>query len=139
MRFVMFAEKHLAFVGVEAFPDVVGHPQTVAQPEREGHQVGAEPLRRTGDVGLEQAIELDQRLFVEPDQIEVAGLDARLAQAVVDGLGREGGVVLAAGETLLLGGGDNTAVLDQAGRRVVVVGGNPEDAGRHVRIRTANR
>ena len=38
------------------------------------------------------------------------------------------GVVLLAGEALLLRGGDDPAVLDEAGGRIVVVGGDAEDA-----------
>ena len=52
--------------------DVVGHPQLVAEPERQRHQVRLQTARRAGDVGLEQARELDERLLVEADEIELA-------------------------------------------------------------------
>ena len=35
------------------------------------HQVRPQPARRAGDVGLEQALELDERLLVEADEIEL--------------------------------------------------------------------
>ena len=45
-----------------------------------------QPARRAGDVGFEQPRELDQRLLVEADVIDLRRRDARLAQAVRDRL-----------------------------------------------------
>jgi len=117
----MLAEHHFAVVAVHLPLNVVGHPQPIAEPQRQRHQVRLQPFRRAGDVGFEQAFELDERFLVEADEGEIAGVDARLAQAVGDGVGRKGGVVLLAREALFLRGRDDPAVLDEAGRRIVVV------------------
>ena len=91
-----------------------------------------QPARRRGGVGLEQPLELDERLLVEADEVELGRRDARLRvrqyATACDGKRR---VVLLAREALLLRRRDDAAVLDQAGGRVVVVGGDAEDAGRH--------
>ena len=44
------------------------------------------------------------------------------------GMGGEAGIVLAAGETHLLGRGNQGAVLDEGGRAVMVVAGDAEDS-----------
>ena len=53
--------------------------------------------------------------------------DARLSEAIIDRMRGKPMVVLLAGEALLLGGRDNPAILNQTGRAVVVIGGNPEN------------
>ncbi len=87
-----------------------------------------QPARRARDVGLEQPLELDERLLVEADVIDLRRRDAGFAQAVLDRLRRKRRVVLLAREALLLRRRDDAAVLDQAGGRIVVVGGDSEDA-----------
>ena len=70
MRLVMLAEQHVAREPVESATDVVAHPQLVVQPERQGHEIRPETPGRVGGVGLEQAIEFDERFLVKADQIE---------------------------------------------------------------------
>ncbi len=131
VRFVMLAEQHLAFVALDLAADVVRHPQLLAEPERHRHQVRLPAQRRRCHVGLEEPRELDERLLIEPDVVDLRRRDAGFTQAVLDRLVRKRGVVLLAREALLLRGRDNAAVLDQAGRRVVVIRGDSEDAGWH--------
>ena len=68
------------------------------------------PLRRIGEVGLEQPLELDERLVVEDDVVDVVERDLAFAQAILDRVGREVGVVLLAREALFLRGRDDLAV-----------------------------
>src|ERR1041384_6470686 len=114
----MSAEEHLARVAFELSGNVVAHPQALRQPEWNGHQVRAQTARRLRDIRLEQALELDERLLVEADEIQIRGGDATLAQAIRDSVGWKRLVVFLAGEALFLGGSDNLAVHDQARRRV---------------------
>ena len=53
------------------------HVQLVLQPERHGQAEAAEPGRGIGQVGLQQPLELGQRLVVEGDVIEVVRGRAR--------------------------------------------------------------
>ena len=48
------------------------------QPDRHGRDKGAEAPRRIGQVGLQQPLELDQRLVVEDDLIDIGQRDTGL-------------------------------------------------------------
>ena len=78
---------------------------------------------------MEYAIELEERLFVEGNEVEVGGGNSGFRKAVIDGLSGEFVVVFFTGESFLLGGGDDLAILDQAGGTIVVESGNSEDSG----------
>ncbi len=101
--------------------------ELLLQPQGQSHQEELEAARRVGDVGLEDAVELEERLVVEGDQVELAGGDPAFLQAVVDGVLREVEVVLLAREALFLGGRDDAPVLDEAGGAVVVESGDSEN------------
>ncbi len=60
--------------------------------------------------------------------VDLVEPDARRRQAVLDGVPGEPGIVLLAGEALLLGGGDDPAVVEQRGRAVVIERGQTENA-----------
>ncbi len=98
-----------------------------------------QPRGAQRDVGFEQPLELDERLLVEADVDRAAPTvmpaSRRQYATACDG---KRGVVLLAREALLLRRGDDAAVLDQARGRVVVVGGDAEDAT-SARSRTACR
>ena len=99
--------------------------QLLAQPDRDRHAERGETPRREREVGLEQALELQERLVVEHDMVERFRGDAGFFQAPGDGVVRKGRVVLPAGEARLLRRGHDAAVLDQRGRAVVVEGRDP--------------
>ena len=85
------------------------------------------PARGVAEVALQQPLEFEQRLVVERDGVEVLRLQAPLPQAVGDGVGGEVGVVLLAGEPLLLRRRDDPPVPHEAGGGVVVEAGEVED------------
>ena len=109
------------------------------------------PLEVAGDVGaiaaLAQAIQhiarADARgqhigelapaigaiVAVDRDVLDVAQRDAGLGQAVADRFAGEAAPVLDAPEALFLDGGDQGAVLHQAGGGIGVVGVQPKDVG----------
>ena len=107
------------------------HVQLVLEPQGHGQAEAAEAGGGIGEVGLEEAFELGERLVVEGDVVEFVGGEACLAQAIGDGLGREGRIVLDPGESLLLGGGDDPAVDDEGGGAIMIECGETQDR-RHV-------
>src|SRR5206468_5942758 len=137
VRLVVLGEEDGALVAAERLADLVAREELLLGPHRHGRQEGAEPARRDAAVVLEQALELEQRLVVEADVVELFRPELPLREAVGDGVAREGGVVLLAREALLLRRRHDLAVADEARRRVVIVGRDAED-GRHG-IRTAAR
>ncbi len=93
--------------------------QLLLEPHRHRHAERGEALGRERQIGLEQALELEERLVVERDVIDFVEADAGLAQAVRDRAAGKAGIMLLAAEALLLRRGDDLAVLDQ--RRCAVV------------------
>ena len=81
---------------------------------------------------MQDTVELEERLFVEGDVIEVADLDAAFTQAVLQGVLRKTRVVLLAGEPFLLGRGDDLSVAHEARRAVVIESRYAEDV--HLRF-----
>ena len=104
------------------------------EPDRHGRHEGPDAARGERQVGLQQALELDQGLVVEGDVAEIAESDPALAQAVAHRVDRESRIVLLPGEALFLGGGDDLAVAHEACCAVMVEGGDAEDIRRHGRL-----
>src|SRR4051794_18992542 len=100
--------------------------QLVAEPRRHRRLERLEAARHEGEIGLDQPVELAQRLVVEHDVVELAQPDAGLLQAIRDRVGRERGVVLLPREALLLRRRDHAPVDDQRRRAVVIEGRNSE-------------
>jgi hypothetical protein len=67
---------------------------------RDRHPGGAEAARRERHAGLEQALELEERLVVESYAIDVLETESRDLQAALDREAGKRGIVLAAGERL---------------------------------------
>lgn len=121
---------HARFDSLELLGQQVLLKQLLAQPQRHRHAKRFEAARRECQVGLEQALELQERLVVEGDVIDLGQADAGLVQAITQGVQREARVVLAAREAFLLGGGDDHTVAQQCGCAVMVVAGEAEDEHR---------
>src|SRR5688500_18782431 len=101
--------------------------ELVFHPDRQRLAEGREPARREGEVGLEQPLELQKRLIVEGDVVELRGREPGDLQAGLDGVVRKVGVVLLAREALLLRRRHHLAVDDQRRSAVMVVSRDAED------------
>src|SRR5687767_1674968 len=76
---------------------------------------------------MEDAIELQKRLFIESDVANVFDANAPFTQAIVNGMFGKAGIVLFAREAFLLGSSDDRTVAHETGRAVVVKSRNAED------------
>ncbi len=123
---VVLGEQDLALV-VEGVADLLIHVELVLDPQRPRLQERAEPGGHDAQVGLEDALELEKRLVVEANVCQIGRLDVRLPQTIAGRVHGERRVTLLAGEALLLRGGHDLAVPQQAGGAVVVEGRDPED------------
>jgi hypothetical protein len=96
--------------------------QLLLDPHRDCHAEGLKATWGKGEIGLQQALELEKGLVVEGHEIE--GLQAHPGplQAIFDGVPGKVGVVLLAGEALLLRRSEDAAVLDRRRRGVVIEG-----------------
>ena len=101
--------------------------ELLLQPKRETHQEQLEARRRIGNVSLEKALELEQRLVVEHDQVELAARDLRLCEAILDRVLGETIVVLLSGKPFFLGRRDDVAVTNQGGSTIVIVSRDSEN------------
>ena len=100
--------------------------QLLLDPDRQGVPERREATRREGEVGLEQALELQERLVVEGDVIDVLGRDSGRLEAIARGVDREAGIVLLAREAFLLRRCDDLSIHHQRRRRVVIEGRQSE-------------
>ena len=80
----------------------------------------AKPARRESQIGLQQALELGERFFVENDVIELGRVEARLFQAISDRLCRKSRVVLDSREAFFLRRRDDVAVHDESRSAIVI-------------------
>jgi hypothetical protein len=127
MRLVVLGEEDLRARHAQVGGDDSLHPQLL--PQRVLHRSGkASPGAGKGpkDAG-ENPLELQHRLLVEDDGVELIGLEPAPLEAPLDRRQWKAGVVLVAREPLLLDGTDRNSV-DQQGRcGVVVVGRDSEN------------
>src|ERR1700704_1497113 len=107
MRLMMLAIDEAPLIVAEAGADGRLGLKPVPQPAWCRLEEGPEPTGREGQVGFQQPVQLEQRLLVEGDRLELRGRDARKAQAVPGCLRGEARVTLQAGETLFLRRGDD--------------------------------
>ena len=96
--------------------------QLLLDPDRQRDAKRAQAAWRESEIGFEQALEFEERLVVEDDVIDRAKLDLGLVQAILDGVARKPGVVLLAGEALLLRRRDDPAIGDERRGAVMVEG-----------------
>jgi hypothetical protein len=145
MAEVVLGEQQLAVPAIgrvmlaELLEQEVLQEQLLAQPQRDRHAKRLEATWRECQVGLQQALELQEGLVVEDHAVDVAQADARLLEAVLHGVDREARVVLLAREALFLRRRDDDAILDQRRGAVVVVGRYAEHSHASPCLRTACR
>jgi hypothetical protein len=95
--------------------DAIGEEELLGKPDRHGGPERGQSLRSAGEIGLEQALELQERLVIERNGVQLVRPDPSNREARFHRILREFGVVLDAGEALFLGGGDDFPVPNQAG------------------------
>ena len=127
---VMLGVKDVAVV-VQGAPHLTLHEQLVLDPEWACLEEGDQTARRDAQIGLEDALELQQGLVVETHIRQVLDRYPAGPEAVIDSMSREGGVPLLASEPLLLRRGDDLAVSQEAARAVVVERRYTEDVRGH--------
>ena len=102
MALVVLGEEQLAVDpaarrrGLERLLQVRLLEQLLLDPERHRHAERAKAARRIGEIGLEQALELDERLLEEDDMVDAVEVDACRIQAIADGLCGKAGIMLLA-------------------------------------------
>src|SRR6185295_6609174 len=134
MGLVVLCEQERALVAAQRGPKLEGGMELLLDPQGASLEERLEPARGDAEVGLENALEFEQRLVVEPHGCEVGGGDAAGAKAVVDRAGGKGRVTLLAGESLLLRGSHDLPVAQQARGTVVVERGDSQNpCSRHDR------
>src|SRR5262245_31864880 len=95
MRLVMLQEDIPALVSPsQSSIQLARHVELLTEPQGHRRHERAKSRGRIRRIGLEQAIEFQQRLVVEGDVIELVGVDARLTQAVIHGVLRKPVVML---------------------------------------------
>src|SRR5437763_17207919 len=78
-------------------------PDFILHPNRHRFAKGRQAARRAGEIGGEQPVEFQKRVFIERDEIELTRADETgLAHAIVDRVARKSGVVLSPRESLFL-------------------------------------
>src|SRR6266487_2516431 len=96
-----------------------------------------EPARGDTQVGLQDPLELEQRLVVKSNVCQVRSADPSGLEAVLRGVLREPGVAFLPREALFLRRCDDHAVAQQASGAVVIKSGDAENVGgRHVGVRS---
>ena len=116
------------------FLELAGKPfflkHLFAQPDRDRHLKGPQSPRGERDIGLQQPLELQKRLVVENDGVEIGKTAPRLLQAIVDRGERKAGIVFFLAEPFFLGCTDDSSVRDNRGSAVVVQRRDAENAHR---------
>ena len=116
VRLVVLGEDERRRYGRPSAP--ADHPRptcSFSEPQRHGLAETSETRRGESEVGLQQPLELQQRLVVEADVIEVSGDRGPPPAGSTPRRGAGTGVVFGARETLLLRRGHNAAVDNQRG------------------------
>src|SRR5690348_6816448 len=127
MRLMMLGVEHLSAEVVELLPQYRVRMDTLVDPEGSGLDERSEAARRQGEIALEKAVQLEERLLVEGHRGELVRSEPGAVEAETSGVPRKRGVALDSGEALLLGGSNDLPVGQQAGGAVVVEGGDPQD------------
>ena len=109
-------------IGLESLFQVRLLEELLLDPQRHCNLERSKAARSIGEIGLQQALELDERLFEENDMVDAVEIDLCRIQTIADGLVGKARIMLLAAEALLLSRCDSAAVLDKSGRTVVVEG-----------------
>ena len=105
------------------------HVELILEPKRHRQPKAAKARWRVSQVGLQQPVELRQRLVIKGNTIQVLRLESCLAQTICDGVCRKAGVMFPAGEPLLLSRGDDIAIHYQRRGAVMIESRYAENCG----------
>jgi hypothetical protein len=127
VRHVMLDEKYLLPADVQLFGNLGANPKLLFHPtdrtvlkETTGHR----PITKGGG---EKPFQLQQRLFMQHNIVEVARSQTSLGKAELYRSAGKGRVVLDPAEAFLLRGGNQCAIHQQCCSGVVVVAGDAKD------------
>ena len=125
VRFVVVEKNDSLLVAVfQGAAYFLGQVQLRFQPHRHGGEKRPDSGRRIGQIRLDQAVELQQRLVIKCHVIQPVCAQLPLLQAEFDRALWKMRIMLDAGESLLLGRGNNPAIDHQRRRTVVIVSRN---------------
>jgi len=119
MGFVMVGKQDFALES-QVLPDVLLDPELLLDPERYGFEKRAQAAGAVLRIGLKETLELDERLFVEDDEVQVRYPALSHLQAFVDCPRRKVVIVLDAAEAFLLQSGHDSPFFQETGGAVVV-------------------
>ncbi|OPZ77537.1 MAG: hypothetical protein BWY77_01683 [bacterium ADurb.Bin431] len=116
---VVLREEDLA-LEAEFLADKVGDPELFLEPEGHGHEKAAQAEWGITEIGFEDALEFEQGFLVKYDVINICNGHSGLLQAGGDSLAGKIMIVFNARKALLLGGGEDFAVLDEGCGAVMI-------------------
>src|SRR5262249_33007738 len=105
-------------------------PELLLEPGRHGPEKRPKRARSRHEVRVEEALELQERLVVKDDVIDLSDRNSGFRKAVFDRTERQRRVVTLPREALFLGRGDDLAVTKQASGAIVIERGKAEDVSR---------
>src|SRR5262249_12987211 len=139
VRLVVLGEEDLLQGDSERGIDDRLHPELAAQRILHRPWKAAPGVREVSQREGENALELEERFFVEHHRIELFWSQAALFQTPLDRGHRKIGITFAPAQPLLLHRADWHTVDEQRGRRVVVMRGDAEDLHQYWPRRLAGR
>ena len=102
--------------------------QLLPEPQRNGHGEGSEPAGGEGQVGLQEALELEEGLVIEDDVVHLSEAASARLKAILDRMAGEARVVLLSREAFFLGCRHDAPVLNERCRAVVVESRDAQNA-----------
>ena len=108
--------------------------QLLLQPQRHRHAERAKAPRRESKIGFEQSLELQKRLFVEGDEVDIAPAGASFLDAIAQRMDRKIRVMLLACEALFLRGRNDLAVAHNRCSAIVIKRGDTERDGHQNKV-----
>ncbi len=98
--------------------------QLFVRPDRKRLRKRAKPTRSQREIGLEEALEFQERLIIEYEIIDVIDVHSSCIETVSHRVARETLVMPDAGKPLLLGGRNDLSVANQRRGAVMIEGRN---------------
>ena len=117
MRFVVLREDETPpKISTQCVPHFAGKVQLLLQPHRDRLEEGTDAEWSGHHIGLQESLELEKRLVVEANVIEVGGGEPGFLEAIRDRPSGKSSIVLDPGEAFFLSRGHDPAVDEQDSR-----------------------